>query len=222
MVILSRLARTCLQFGTLFSPPALLIYSPSCWLCSPLLCFAWCKGLCVVAFKQFQFGTNHKPHETERARDREASEWVREREKERRHLLNSLTSTQMNIQLLYRRKEREKERRWEKEKEWRGETDNVLCPCMNEFIKSVFDFTISKALISWRHNSFIKRWQSFYAKNFYFNASLSLIIESFHMAFIFIQQRNIFMYPNLHKVLLDIWRRAWVWPEKHEQSSKPS
>lgn len=33
----------------------------------------------------------------------------REREKERRHLLNSLTSTQMNIQLLYRRKERKKE-----------------------------------------------------------------------------------------------------------------
>lgn len=101
-----------------------------------------------MAFKQFQFGTNHKPHETERARDREASEWVRERAKERRHLLNSLTSTQMNIQLLDRRKKRKKEGEKKREKERREESDNVLCPCMNEFIKSVFDFTISKPLIS--------------------------------------------------------------------------
>lgn len=134
--LVSRLGRTCLQFGTYSSPPALLIYSLSRWLCSPLLCFAWCKGLCVVAFKQFQFGTNHKPHETERARDREASE----REKER-HLLNSLTSTQMNIQLLDRR-EWEKEWRWEREKErtrW-GEIDSVLCACMNAFIKITDSF----------------------------------------------------------------------------------
>lgn len=62
-----------------------------------------------MAFKQFQFGTNHKPHETERARDREASEWVRERKREK-------TSAQQldehsNEHSAFGYKEGEKERR---------------------------------------------------------------------------------------------------------------
>lgn len=85
----------------------------------PLLCFAWCKGLCVVAFKQFQFGTNHKPHETKRARDRGAIEWARKRER--------ATSAQQldghsNQHITLGSKERMQERRRERGKErpkWR-------------------------------------------------------------------------------------------------------
>ncbi len=79
-----------------------------------------------MAFKQFQFGTNHKPHETERARDREASE-------RERHLLNSLKSTQMYIQLLDRRE-------GEKERKNKMRRDSVLCACMTAFIKIFFYF----------------------------------------------------------------------------------
>lgn len=60
-----------------------------------------------MAFKQFQFGTNHKPHETERARDREASKKKKERETYAQQLDEHSNE---HIQLLDRR-EGEKERR---------------------------------------------------------------------------------------------------------------
>jgi len=153
--VMSRLGRTCLQFGTYSSPPALLIYSPSRWLCSPLPCSAWCKGLCVVAFKQFQFGTNHKPHETERARDRETTKWVSEKKKKREDICSTAWRALKWTYSFW--KEGEKE----------NEEERKTMFCVHVYYEwvykimvcaSVFDFTISKPPIK-RHNSFIKRRQ---------------------------------------------------------------